>query len=58
MYIPNSIELRTIIMDEIHKRLYSSHIGYQKMIVIARKQYFWLGMKNGIVKYIPRCIEC
>jgi hypothetical protein len=28
MYIPNSLDLRRIIMDEIHKMPYSGHLGY------------------------------
>jgi hypothetical protein len=28
------------------------------MIIAVRKQYFWPGMKNEIVDYIARCLEC
>ena len=45
-------------MDEIHQAPYSGYLGYQKIIATTRKQYFWLGMKNYIVEYISRCIEC
>jgi hypothetical protein len=36
-------------MDEIHKKAYLGHLGYQNMIVAARKQYYWPGMKKDIV---------
>ena len=45
-------------MDEIHQAPYSGHPGYQKTIATARRQYFWLRMKNDIGEYISRCIEC
>ena len=45
-------------MDEIHQALYSSHPGYQNTIAIARKQYFWLGMKKDMAEYISRCMKC
>ena len=50
IYIPNVADLRMIVMDEIHQAPYFGHPGYQKTISIARKQYFWPGMKNGIAK--------
>ena len=45
IYIPNVAKLRRVVMDEIHQTLYSGHLGYQKTIAIARKQYFWPRMK-------------
>ena len=34
LYIPNSYDIKLIIMDEIHKIPYSGHPGYQKMITM------------------------
>ena len=45
-------------MDEIHQAPYSGHPGYLKTITTTRKQYFWLGMKNDIAKYISKCMKC
>ena len=45
-------------MDEIHQDPYSGHLGYQKTIATARKQYFWPRMKKDIVEYISRCMKC
>jgi hypothetical protein len=45
-------------MDELHKRPYSGHPGYQKMITATRKQFYWPGMKKDIVEYLAKCIEC
>ena len=58
IYIPNVADLRRVVMDEIHQAPYSSHPGYQKTIAIARKQYFWLGMKKDMAEYISRCMKC
>ena len=52
IYISNVADLRRVVMDEIHQALYSGHPGYQKMIAIARKQYFWPGMKKDMAEYI------
>ena len=45
-------------MEEIHQAPYSGHPKYQKTIAIARKQYFWLGMKKDMAEYISRCMKC
>jgi hypothetical protein len=34
-------------MDELHKRPYTGHPGYQKMITATRKQFYWPGLKKG-----------
>ena len=45
-------------MNELHKRPYSEHIGYQKMITMIRKDLFWPNMKKEVVEYLARYIEC
>ena len=37
IYIPDVVDLRRVIMDEIDQAPYSSHPGYQKIIATARK---------------------
>ena len=58
LYIPNSVGIKLIIMDKLHKRPYSRHPGYQKMITMIRKYFFWPNMKYEVAEYLVRCIEC
>ena len=58
IYIPDVSDLRRVVRDEIHQTPYSSHPRYQKTVAIARKQYFWSGMKRDMVEYISRCMKC
>jgi hypothetical protein len=44
-------------MDELHKRPYTGHPGYQKMITTTRKQFYWPGLKRDIADYLAKCIE-
>jgi hypothetical protein len=37
LYIPDCDDLKMFIMDELHKRPYTGHPGYQKMITATRK---------------------
>ena len=54
IYILYVVDLRRIVMDEIHQALYSGHLGYQKTIASARRQSFgqvwkrtWLNTFQG-----------
>jgi hypothetical protein len=40
VYAPNSYELRKVVLKEMHNVPYARHLGYQKIIVIVRSQYF------------------
>ena len=37
IYIPDVVDLRRVVMDEIHQAPYSGHPGYRKTIATARK---------------------
>jgi hypothetical protein len=58
LYIPNCDDLKRFILDELHKRPYTGHLGYQKMITATRKQFYWPGLKKYIAKYLAQYIEC
>jgi hypothetical protein len=58
LYIPNCDDLKRFIMDELHKRPYTGHPGYQKMITTTRKLFYWPGLKKDIVDYLAKCLEC
>ena len=45
-------------MNELHKRPYSGHPGYQKIITMTMKGFFWPNMKKEVAKYLACCIEC
>jgi hypothetical protein len=40
LYILDSVELKSTILDEVHKKPYSGHPGYQKTITTLRKLFF------------------
>ena len=57
-YVPNSREIRKLILKKMHNVPYLRHQGYQKTLETIRKEYFWSGMKKDIAEYIARCMEC
>jgi hypothetical protein len=58
LYILDCDDLKRFIMDELHKRPYTGHPGYQKMITATRKQFYWPGLKKDIANYLAKCLEC
>jgi hypothetical protein len=46
------------ILDELHKKSYFGHPGYQKMITALRKQFYWPNMKNETTEYLSKCLDC
>jgi hypothetical protein len=58
VYVPNSIELRNLILKEMHNVTYARITGYRKTISSIRGQYYWHGMKKYVVNFIVRCMEC
>jgi hypothetical protein len=58
IYIPDSAELKITVLDEVHKKPYSGHPGYQKTIKTLRKLFYWPNMKGEIVEYLARCQDC
>jgi len=57
LYIPNSSDLKSTILDELHKRPYSGHRGYQKMITALRKLFYRPNMKSEIDEYLSKCLD-
>jgi hypothetical protein len=58
LYVPNCDDLKRFIMDELHKRPYTSHPGYQKMIIATRKLFYWPRLKKDIDDYLAKCPKC
>jgi hypothetical protein len=58
MYIPNCDDFKRLILYELHKRPYVDHPGYLKMIASLRKLFYWQRMKEDIIDYLDKCLEC
>jgi hypothetical protein len=54
--VPNSSELKNIVLREMHNVSYVGHPRYHKSIAVIRSQYFLPGMKKEVANYIARCL--
>jgi hypothetical protein len=58
IYVPNSKQLRIMILKEMHNVPYAGHPRYQKTVAVFKSHYFFPGMKKEIAEYIAICMEC
>jgi hypothetical protein len=56
--VPNSPEIKNIILKNCIMCIMLGTIGYQKIVAVIRKQYYWSDMKKEVVDFIARCLEC
>jgi transposase InsO family protein len=58
VYVPNSFELRSEILKEMHNVPYARHPGYYKRNLAVQRQYYWTSMKREIADFFAKCLEC
>ncbi|GJX38062.1 putative reverse transcriptase domain-containing protein [Tanacetum coccineum] len=56
IWVPLVGDVRTVIMDEAHKPMYSIHPGADKMYYDFHAMYWWPGMKRDIATYVCECL--
>jgi hypothetical protein len=52
VYVPNFMEMKNIMLREIHNVPYVEQLRHHKSITVVRSQCFWLGMKKEVANYI------
>ena len=58
IYVPPNHKLRSLILNEAHKVVYMDHLRVMKMRAYLKPLFYWKGMKEDIVNYVARCLEC
>ena len=58
MYIPKEGDIRKTILKESHKLVYCVHPGVKKMYAYTKELFVWAGMKQYVVKFVARFLEC
>jgi hypothetical protein len=56
--VPPKDDLRIFILNKAHRAVYMAHLGFTKMRADLKPLFFWKGMKEDIVNYMARCLEC
>jgi len=57
IYIPNNRNLKEWILQKNHDPVDVSHPGQQRMLELVKRNYWWLGIKENVKKYMQECIK-
>ena len=58
IYILNNQKTREKILKKNHDSVYIGHLGQQRMLELIKQNYWWLGLKEDVKKYIQECFKC
>jgi len=58
IWVPDSVDLRKMILQEEHDSKVAGHIGQEKMIELIRRNFFWLQMDQWIEDYVRSYPDC
>jgi len=58
IYVPNNKRLKEKILWENHDVVDVGHLGQQRMMELLKQNYWWLGLKEDVKRYIQRCFKC
>ncbi len=58
MWVPNDVDLRQIIMKEVHESPFTMQLGGTKKYKGLKEHYWWMGMKRDIANFVSKCLTC
>ena len=53
-----SYTLREEVMRAAHDSVFSGHLGVRKTLDLLQRQFWWVGMKQTVAKFIRSCDHC
>ena len=58
MVVLDNVEVRNLIIGELHSIPFAAHPGIQKTIGKVRKSFYWRGMLGDVKEYVETCPTC
>ena len=58
LWVPDSVDLRKVILQEEHDSKVAGHMGQEKMIELVQSNFFWPQMDQWIEDYVHSCPDC
>ena len=58
IYIPNNKKTREKILKESHDSVDVRYPEQQRMLELIKQNYWWLGLKEDVRKYVQECFKC
>ena len=57
IYVSNNKRIQEQILQENHDQVDIGYSGQQRMLELLKRNYWWLGIKNNIKKYVQECVK-
>ena len=58
VYVLNNKKIREEILKENYDSVDVKHLGQQRMLELLKRNYWWLGLKEDVKKYIQGYFKC
>lgn len=58
VYVPNSREIRSRIIHEVHSAPSGGHLGVEKTCARLGRYFYWPGQRQEVPQYIESCVSC
>ena len=58
IYMPDVVDLKLFVLNSIHRPPYVGNPGYKKMTTTLRNKFFWPNLKEYLLYYLSKCLEC
>jgi hypothetical protein len=58
IWVPDSVDLRKMILQDEHDSKVAGHMGQEKIIELVRRNFFWPQMDQWIEDYVHSCPDC
>ena len=56
--VPDDLDVKSLLVSELHAVPYSAHPGVQRTIGKVRRYFWWKGMTGDIREYVESCPTC
>ena len=56
--VPDDVEVRNMVVQELHSTPYSAHPGIQRTVGKIRRSFYWKGMSGHIRQFVENCPVC
>ena len=56
--VPDDLEVKSLLVSELHSVPYSAHPGVQRTIGKVRRYFWWKGMAGDIREFVESCPTC
>ena len=56
--VPDDLDVKSLLVSELHSVPYSTHLGVQRTISKVRHYFWWKSMAGGIREFVESCPTC